>query len=272
MHTNFFQYGLSLSFFLSFLLSRCFSLSLTSDELWKLQRSFRSRNLTGYWAPPHQTDTTAHEVRPFANSCEVAFKVALLFEVIFAMQGHFFVVWRVRAVFFSYRAWPWKPRHGRKPLSLEARSTFARHWTAGRTKALSILPSLKKKRAKGVSWASGPLKRGQEHFSCPLLTVREIPLDLGTVTRPPSNIYARLNCSVIRDRCTRVQGHPRNLFRPPWIFGLFLDKAPHLTIPRQRTLVYGGKLFFSNAAARIPKAISQKQHDGFSFLKRWKFR
>ena len=34
-------------------------------------------------------------------------------------------------------------------------------------------------------------------------------LDLGTLTRPPSNIYARVNWSVIRGRCTRVlQGHP----------------------------------------------------------------
>ena len=94
-------------------------------------------------------------------------------------------------------------------------------------------------------------------------------LDLGTVTRAPSNIYARVNCSVIRDRCTRVQGHPRNLFQRPWIFGLssrIKKKAPQPTIPRQRTLVFGGKLLFSSAAAKIPKAISQKRHDGFSFL------
>ena len=49
-------------------------------------------------------------------------------------------------------------------------------------------------------------------------------------------------------------------------FRAFVAKAPHLTIPRQRTLVYGGKLLFSNATAKIPKAISQKRHDGFSFL------
>ena len=91
-------------------------------------------------------------------------------------------------------------------------------------------------------------------------------LDLGTVTRPPSNIYARVNCSVIRYRCTRVQGHPRNLFRRPMDFRAFVAKASHLTMPRQRTLVYGGKLLFSNAAAKVPKAISQKRHDGFSFL------
>ena len=45
-------------------------------------------------------------------------------------------------------------------------------------------------------------------------------LDLGTLTRLPSNIYARVNWSAIRDRCTRIQGHQWNLFRRPWIFGL----------------------------------------------------
>ena len=49
-------------------------------------------------------------------------------------------------------------------------------------------------------------------------------------------------------------------------FRAFVAEAPHLTIPRQRTLVYGGKFIFSNAAAKLPKAISQKRHDGFSFL------
>ena len=49
-------------------------------------------------------------------------------------------------------------------------------------------------------------------------------------------------------------------------FRAFVAKAPHLTIPRQRTLVYGAKLIFSDAAAKLPKVISQKRHDGFSFL------
>ena len=49
-------------------------------------------------------------------------------------------------------------------------------------------------------------------------------------------------------------------------FRAFVIKAPHLTVPRQRTLVCGGKLLFWNTAAKIPKAISQKWHDGFSFL------
>ena len=49
-------------------------------------------------------------------------------------------------------------------------------------------------------------------------------------------------------------------------FRAFVAEAPHLTMPHQRTLVYEGKLLFSNAAVKIPKAISQKWHDGFSFL------
>ena len=49
-------------------------------------------------------------------------------------------------------------------------------------------------------------------------------------------------------------------------FRAFVAEAPNLTIPRQRTLVYGGKLLFSDAAAKLPKAISLKRHDGFSFL------
>ena len=59
---------------------------------------------------------------------------------------------------------------------------------------------------------------------------------------------------------------PATLVSTTMDFRAFVAKAPHLTIPRQRTLVYGGKLLFSNATAKIPMAISQKRHDGFSFL------
>ena len=59
---------------------------------------------------------------------------------------------------------------------------------------------------------------------------------------------------------------PAKLISTATDFRALVAKAPHLTIPRQRTLVYGGKLLFSNAEAKIPKAISQKGHDGFSFL------
>ena len=52
MDTIFFSIrSLSLSLFLS----GCFSLSLTCDEVSKLQSSCRSRNLTGCCAAPHQT-------------------------------------------------------------------------------------------------------------------------------------------------------------------------------------------------------------------------
>ena len=59
---------------------------------------------------------------------------------------------------------------------------------------------------------------------------------------------------------------PAKLVSTTMDFRAFVAKAPHLTIPRLRTLVYGGKLLFSNASAKIAKAISQKRHNGFSFL------
>ena len=76
-----------------------------------------------------------------------------------------------------------------------------------------------------------------------LFTQSEKFLDLGTVTRPPSNIYARVNCSVIRDRCTRVQGHPRNLFQRPWIFGLSSQK--HHTWPYHASVLWYTEANFS---------------------------
>ena len=65
--------------------------------------------------------------------------------------------------------------------------------------------------------------------------------------------------------CTRVKT-PAKLVSMTMDFRAFVAKAPHLTMQRQRTLVYGGKLIFSNAAAKIPKVISHKWQDGFSFL------
>ena len=114
------------------------------------------------------------KVRPFANSFEAAFQVSLLFEVIFAMLGHFFVVRRVACgVLFLSSTNMEASSTDANLFSLEARSKFTRHWTAGRTKTLSIqcIAISKKKRAKRRSWCiPGPLKRGQEHFSCPLLS------------------------------------------------------------------------------------------------------
>ena len=68
-------------------------------------------------------------------------------------------------------------------------------------------------------------------------------LDLGTVTRPPSSIYARVNCLVIRDWCTRVQGHPRNLFRRPWNFGL--SSLKHHTWPYHASVLWYTEANFS---------------------------
>ena len=68
-------------------------------------------------------------------------------------------------------------------------------------------------------------------------------LDLGTVTRPPSSIYARVNCFVIRDWCTRVQGHPRNLFRRPSNFGLSSQK--HHTWPYHASVLWYTEANFS---------------------------
>ena len=76
-----------------------------------------------------------------------------------------------------------------------------------------------------------------------LFTQSEKFLDLGTVTRPPCSIYARVHWSVVRDWCTRVQGHPRNLFRRPWIFGLSSQK--HHTWPYHASVLWYTEANFS---------------------------
>ena len=58
---------------------------------------------------------------------------------------------------------------------------------------------------------------------------------------------------------------PAKLVSTTMDFRAFVAKAPHLTIPRQRTLANGGKFLFSNADAKIPKAISQKRQMDFHF-------
>ena len=140
---------ISLSFFL---LSRCFSLSLTSDEVWKLQRSCRSRNLTGCCAALHQTldDYGPMKVRPLANFFEVASK------------SRFSSKRSLRCQAISCDARPLLGRstsgvrcsfliehghgslvHRRKPFfRCRLDRNFTHHLTAGRTKALSILPAL----------------------------------------------------------------------------------------------------------------------------------
>ena len=77
-----------------------------------------------------------------------------------------------RAVFFSYRARPWKPRpRTQTSFSLQARSTFYSSLNCRSNKGLVNIAISKKKAAKRRSWCvPGPLKRGQGHFSCPLLS------------------------------------------------------------------------------------------------------
>ena len=98
-------------------------------------------------------------------------------------------------------------------------------------------------------------------------TVREIPRSRYSHATTKQHLRA---CKLFR---RTISVHSRTITRAPaklvsttMDFRAFVAKAPHFTMPRQRTLVYGGKILFSNAAAKIPKAISQKRHDGFSFL------
>ena len=174
MHTNFFQYGLSL--FLSFFPS--FSLFLALFDFWwslkaseilqvaKFDRLLRSSTSDIRQLRAHEGPSLCQ----FFRSC---IQVTLLFEVIFAMLGHFFVVRRVACsvLFLS-------------STTMEASSTDANLFFVGGSidaysslncrsnKGLvNIAISKKKKRAKRRSWCvPGPLKRGQEHFSCPLLS------------------------------------------------------------------------------------------------------
>ena len=93
-------------------------------------------------------------------------------------------------------------------------------------------------------------------------------LDLGTVTRPPSSIYARVNCFVIRDWCTRVQGHPRNLFRRPWNFGLSSQK--HHTWPYHASVLWQTYLF--KCSSETSEGHISETTRWIFFFKRWKFR
>ena len=98
MHTNFFQYGLSLAFFLSFFPS--FSLFLALFDFWWslkaseiLQVAKFDRLLRSSTSDIRQL--LAHEGPSLCQFFRSCIQVALLFEVIFAMLGHFFVVRRV---------------------------------------------------------------------------------------------------------------------------------------------------------------------------------
>ena len=97
------------------------------------------------------------------------------------------------------------------------------------------------------------------------LAVREIPRSRYSHATTQQHLRARKLVRRTRSVHSRTRA-PAKLVSTTMDFRAFVAKAPHLIIPCQRTLVYGGKLLFSNAAAKIPKAISQKRHDGFSFL------
>ena len=96
-------------------------------------------------------------------------------------------------------------------------------------------------------------------------TVREIPRSRYSHATTLQHLRARKLVRRMRSVHSRTRA-PAKLVSTTMDFRAFVAKAPHQTIPRQRTLVHGGKLLFSNASAKIPKAISQKRHDGFSFL------
>ena len=104
-----------------------------------------------------------------------------------------------------------------------------------------------------------------------LCTVREIPRSRYSHATTLQHLCAR---SLVR-RMRSVHSHtraPAKLVQTAKDFRALVAKAPHLTIPRQCTLVDGGKLLFSNAEAKVPKAISQKQTRWIFIFKRWKFR
>ena len=106
-------------------------------------------------------------------------------------------------------------------------------------------------------------------------TFRDWPTDYKAVREIPRSRYSHAS-TLQHLRARKLVRRTRSVHSRMWApaklvsttmdFRAFVAKAPHLTIPRQRNLVYGGKLLFSNATAKIPKATSQKRHDGFSFL------
>ena len=112
--------------------------------------------------------------------------------------------------------------------------------------------------------------RRPQDFRCQVknflaLVVREIPRSWYSHATTLQHLRARKMVRRARSVHLRTRT-PAKLVSTTMGFWAFVAKAPHLTIPRQRTLVYGGKLLFSNATVKIPEAISQKRHDGFSFL------
>ena len=96
-------------------------------------------------------------------------------------------------------------------------------------------------------------------------------LDLGTVTRPPSSIYARVNCSVIRDWCTRVQGIRETCFDDHAISGFRrLSTTPDHTTP-----AYSGirrQTYLFKCSSETSQGHISETTRWIFFFKRWKFR
>ena len=135
-------------------------------HLSKTLPTFVEDTATSSWADPTHINFT----RTLANFFQYSSRVERKIDCAARERCSSKVDWLLRsAPCSSCQACPSKPRprtQTERPFLVEPR-WFPRQKLT-RTKAL---PFLKKKRAKRRSWfVPGPLKRGQEHFSCPLLS------------------------------------------------------------------------------------------------------
>ena len=137
-----------------------------------------------------------------------------------------------------------------KKLTFSKYSCGRGFWEAGNARIFSSLSSFK-----------GHVHQPAEKFR-----------DLGTVTRPPSSIYARVNCSIIRDWCTRVQGHiSENCFDDHGFSG-FRRKS---TTPDHTTPVYSGirrQTYLFKCSSETSQGHISETTRWIFFFKRWKFR
>ena len=95
-------------------------------------------------------------------------------------------------------------------------------------------------------------------------TVQEIPRSRYS----HATTWQRLRARILVRHTRSVHSHtraPTKLVSTTMDFRAFVAEAPHLTIPRQRTLVYGGKLLFSNAAAKFPRPYLRNDTMDFHF-------
>ena len=121
----------------------------------------------------------------------------------------------------------WELTVEKKNLELENRTTgWRRHWRKRPTSwpwyswMLSTCPcalfwsAFWKSAWRSLSIATACLRGIRSYW-----TVREIPRSRYSHATTLQHLRARKLVRRTR-RCTRVQGHPQNLFRRPWIFGL----------------------------------------------------